>query len=61
MVNSRVMKNQQSNERLKALMAKMQVEPADYMTVRRGYYELFSTGKLNFKQLRIEMSSSVRI
>ncbi len=35
-----------------ALMAKMQVKPEDYVTVRRGFYELFMTGKLDRKQLR---------
>ena len=36
-----------------ALMTKMQVELEDHATVRRGFYELFATGKLSVKQLRI--------
>jgi len=35
-----------------ALMARMNVKPEDYMTVRRGFFDLFATGKLDRKQLR---------
>ena len=33
-------------------MAKMNVKPEDYLTVRRGFFKLFTTGKLDRKQLR---------
>ncbi len=34
-----------SNPVATALIAKMNVAPEDYVTVRRGFFDLFSTGK----------------
>jgi len=36
-----------------ALMSKMNVAPEDRATIRREFYNLFTTGKLNNRQLRI--------